>query len=122
MAWIENEHGEVLMVKQVRDKKSWALPGGKVQIGESLRMALKREVFEECGLHISHAAPLDIYDRYSKNNISVLYEVKVKAFKDFHAKDPEEISEVHFKGSVPANATPTLKYFFRRIKKRNEWI
>ena len=110
------------MVKQVRDKKSWALPGGKVKIGESLRMALKREVFEESGLHISHAAPLDIYDRYSKNNISVLYEAKVKPFKQFNFKNPDEISEVRFSGEVPSNSTPTLKYFFRRIKKRNEWI
>jgi ADP-ribose pyrophosphatase YjhB (NUDIX family) len=122
MAWIENTEGAVLMVKQLRGKKSWALPGGKVKVGESLRAALKRELFEESGLYASHVTPFDIYDRYSKNNISVLYRVTVKPFREFKVKDPEEIGEVRFKSSVPPNATPTLKYFFKRARERNNWM
>ena len=32
MAWIENQFGDVLLLKQVRGNKSWTLPGGKVRV------------------------------------------------------------------------------------------
>ena len=37
MAWIENEFGDVLLLKQVRGNKLWTLPGGKVRRANRLR-------------------------------------------------------------------------------------
>ena len=45
---IENESGEILLVKQ-RNKQIWAIPGGQVEIGENLTDALIREIKEESG-------------------------------------------------------------------------
>jgi ADP-ribose pyrophosphatase YjhB (NUDIX family) len=47
MAWIENDQGAVLFVRQALGRKLWTLPGGKVKRSESLKSALKREVREE---------------------------------------------------------------------------
>ncbi|RHZ36485.1 class I tRNA ligase family protein [endosymbiont GvMRE of Glomus versiforme] len=45
---IQNKEGKILLVK---DKKwGWTAPGGKVEKGESLEEAAKREVFEETNL------------------------------------------------------------------------
>ena len=52
MAWIENQFGDVLLLKQTRGNKLWTLPGGKVRQRESLKEALRREVEEEIGLQI----------------------------------------------------------------------
>ena len=52
MAWIENQFGDVLLLKQVRGNKSWTLPGGKVRSRETIEEALRREVDEEIGLKI----------------------------------------------------------------------
>lgn len=53
-AVIWNAQGEVLLIKRARPPRQgeWSIPGGKVEMGESLHAALKREVHEETGLEI----------------------------------------------------------------------
>ena len=48
---ITNDRGEVLLVKH-RHKEYWFVPGGQVEIGESLPAALEREIMEETGITV----------------------------------------------------------------------
>jgi 8-oxo-dGTP pyrophosphatase MutT (NUDIX family) len=50
MAWIEDAYGAVVLVKQAKGSRRWSLPGGKVNTGEALINALRREVREEIGM------------------------------------------------------------------------
>ncbi len=45
---------QVLLVQRARDpgRGEWALPGGKVGPGETVRAAAEREMLEECGLEV----------------------------------------------------------------------
>lgn len=45
---ITNENGEVLLVKNPR--RGWEFPGGQVENGEDLMVALQREIQEESGI------------------------------------------------------------------------
>ncbi len=48
------DKGAILLVKRDREpaKGQWSLPGGRVEIGETLREALVREVREETGIDV----------------------------------------------------------------------
>lgn len=117
MAWIENSYGELLMVRQAKGNCRWALPGGKVKRFESLKIALKREIKEETGLRVLSMEPMDYYDRSASGNLTVLYRVRVARPKSgLNIVQTAEILEGDFKGKLPANSTPSAKYFWRRAR------
>ncbi|MBT2226054.1 NUDIX hydrolase [Nonomuraea sp. NEAU-A123] len=46
---VTNERGEVLMIQR-SDNDNWAVPGGAIDLGESLPQAAVRETLEETGI------------------------------------------------------------------------
>lgn len=52
---IYNEKGELLLQKRA-DNEKWGLPGGYMELGESISDTAVREVFEEMGYQIDQAA------------------------------------------------------------------
>src|SRR5437660_1673523 len=59
-AIITNEHGEILLHRR-SDNNLWALPGGTMEIGESIRQTVIREVREETGLQVEPERVIGIY-------------------------------------------------------------
>ena len=61
--------GAILLVKRGKapaDGK-WAIPGGSVELGETLQQAAEREIFEETGIRIRAAEPVYIFDFIERN-------------------------------------------------------
>lgn len=46
---VRNEAGDILMIRR-SDNGNWALPGGAIDLGESLPQAAVRETYEETGI------------------------------------------------------------------------
>lgn len=46
---VTNDHGQVLLIRRT-DNGNWSLPGGKIDLGESLTQAAIRETLEETGV------------------------------------------------------------------------
>jgi ADP-ribose pyrophosphatase YjhB (NUDIX family) len=59
---VVNEDGGILLIDRSTEPAGWALPGGKVEYGESLRQAAEREVAEETGLQIDIQRQFAFYD------------------------------------------------------------
>ena len=59
---IRNKQGRILLIDRDTSPKGWALPGGKVEFGESLLDAARREIKEETGLEISFQEQREILD------------------------------------------------------------
>ena len=57
--------GRVLLVKRGHEplKGEWSLPGGKVELGETLEAAIAREVLEETGLAVEVGPVIEVFDR-----------------------------------------------------------
>jgi ADP-ribose pyrophosphatase YjhB (NUDIX family) len=58
--FILNARGEVLLQRR-SDNGFWGLPGGRVDIGESVEQGVIREVFEETGLRVRMKRLVGIY-------------------------------------------------------------
>ncbi len=72
-AVVFNEN-KVLLVKRSNEpaKDMWAVPGGKILPGETMRDALQREVFEETAIQIEVREPVYIFDVIEKDKSSEL--------------------------------------------------
>ena len=51
-AVITNEIGEILQLKQTYDDERWGLPGGALELGETIHEAVARECLEELGVPV----------------------------------------------------------------------
>ena len=55
-----NRYGDVLLVRRA-DSGNWELPGGRVELGESARIAAVREVAEESGVTVEVTGLAGVY-------------------------------------------------------------
>ncbi len=115
MGWIENRHGEVLLVRQTSGRKLWALPGGKVETNETVLAGLHREIAEEAGLTITAAAQIMMFDRPERQNLTFLYRVTPNPGTPSIPR-PQEISAFKFTRVLPREATISLRHFWRRMR------
>ncbi len=70
------ENGRVALVKRGHDPfiGDWSIPGGALELGETVTDAVRREVMEETTLVVEPAGLLNVYDRVIlDNNERILY-------------------------------------------------
>jgi 8-oxo-dGTP diphosphatase len=117
--------GEILLVKRGKEpnKGQWAIPGGSVQLGETLQTATEREIREETGLIVKAREPIytfDFIEHDRRGQVRFHYVIVDLAADlvagDLHAADdasdarwfgPEEIETV--------GVTETTKRFLKKI-------
>ena len=64
------DRDRVLLIKRGHAplKGQWSLPGGRVEVGETLEQAIAREVEEETGLTIDVGPMVEVLDRISRDD------------------------------------------------------
>lgn len=72
--YITNEKEEALLVKTFWRADTWELPGGGVESGETLDLALCREIFEETGITVKLLGVTGVYSNGS--TVSVVFHGK----------------------------------------------
>jgi 8-oxo-dGTP diphosphatase len=63
------QDGRVLIVKRKYDPLAgqWSIPGGAVELGETLEASVTREMFEETGLEIEVGPVIEVFDRITRD-------------------------------------------------------
>lgn len=68
-------HGHILLVKRGNEprKGHWSIPGGLLEVGETLVEGVKREILEETGLNVEPQAIVEVVDRLYREGERVRY-------------------------------------------------
>jgi 8-oxo-dGTP diphosphatase len=95
---VPSEEGHILLIRRGTDPYEgyWALPGGFVEVGETLETAAAREAEEETGLEVEIIRLVGVYsdpDRDPRgHNVSCAYLARVQSGEPSAATDAAEVS------------------------------
>ncbi|MBM7635810.1 NUDIX hydrolase [Streptococcus saliviloxodontae] len=100
---LADQEGCVLL--QLRgDKKTWAVPGGAMELGESSKETAEREFFEETGIKVEAIRLLNIYSHFDEvypngdqvQTLVVIYEMRALEEVDIIGFQNEETLKLSF--------------------------
>jgi ADP-ribose pyrophosphatase YjhB (NUDIX family) len=108
----------VLLVKRGQPplKGRWSLPGGVVEVGETLRDALVREVREETGLDVDVGDVLEVLERIERaadgrveyHYVIIDYRCRVRGGSLACASDADDAQWVDSDGLAACGVTPAV--------------
>ncbi len=77
-AIIFDEANRVLLIRRAKEpsKGRWSIPGGLVELGETVLDAVRREVLEETGISVAPQAIVEVVDRIY--TASEVHEIRVR--------------------------------------------
>ncbi|MCA1010017.1 NUDIX hydrolase [Halobacillus halophilus] len=114
-AYITNEKGELLLVKNEHRNDTYEMPGGRMEKGESLEEAIRREIYEETGVRAHIDGITGVYHNMSQGIVCIVFKGR---YVSGHLKIcPGETEEVMFQDLSEVELTDlvTRDQFITRI-------
>jgi 8-oxo-dGTP diphosphatase len=122
-AIIDMGAGMIVLLERKNDPQGWALPGGFVEVGETLEQALLREVKEETGLEVEIVRQFHSYSDPNRDprghTVSIVF--IVRAYGKPHESSPEARKiELFHQMNLPENICfdhrdILMDYFYNRF-------
>jgi 8-oxo-dGTP diphosphatase len=94
--------GRVLLVQrgQAPSQGLWAIPGGRLELGETLQQAAEREILEETGIQVRAGEPylaFDVIDRDDRGRVHFHY-VIVDMLAEYLSGEPRAAGDARAVG------------------------
>ena len=119
--------GKILLEKRGNEPGlgEWTIPGGVVELGESLEEAVKRETNEETGLTVKNAILIDVIDQVHLDEageieyqyVIIDYIVEAEGMPN-PSSDADELQWVPLDQVEAYDLTPSFRRFFAKNKNR----
>ncbi len=120
--------GKLLLEKRGNEpaRGKWSIPGGVVELGESLEDAVIRETMEETGLDVEAPRLIDVVDqvdldeagRVKYHFVIVDYLLKIKGGEPKAGSDADELQWVALDDVETYNLTASFRRFFEKNKNK----
>jgi 8-oxo-dGTP diphosphatase len=124
------QNGKIALIKRGNEpsRGKWTIPGGLVELGESLEAAVIRETKEETLLDVEDPTLIDVVDNVDLDEqgkikyhyVIIDYLVHVKAGTIAAASDAEELRWVPFDEVEDYNLTASFRLFFKNNRLKFE--
>lgn len=127
--------GKVLLIRRGKEplRGRWVVPGGTVEVGETLEEALVREIQEETGLVVRPLEVVTVFDRIERDGDSVRYHYVIVDYLCRYvsgtpraASDAEEVAYVAREDlpryALPPKALEVVLDGFRRVQREAEGL
>lgn len=124
------QDGKIALIKRGNEpsKGKWTIPGGLVELGESLEAAVIRETKEEVCLDVENPTLIGVVDNVDLDEqgkvkyhyVIIDYLVHVKFGVIQAASDAEELRWVPFGEVESYNLTSSFRLFFRQNREKLE--
>jgi len=122
--------GKILLEKRKNEpgKGKWSIPGGLVELGESVEQTVVREVEEETGFEVEKPEHIDVVDNIIRDEsgrvkyhfVIIDYFMKLKGGTLKAASDAEELKWVPLSDVEKYDLTKTFRAFFQRNRQKLE--
>lgn len=131
---IENNKGEILLVKSPKWSNKWLMPGGHIDPGEKIIKALERETKEETGLKIKpiniiafgelinskdfHRPAHFIYFDLLAKTLTKKIKIDNKEIKDYKWVKPKEAIKMDLAESYPETIKKYMKFKENKLQNK----
>jgi len=104
--------GKVLLVRRGKAPAlgEWAIPGGRVELGETLEEAAEREVWEETGVRVRAAGMCHLFEDIRKDEAGRIrfHYVIVDLLAEYQSGEPRAADDAHEAAWLSPEDFPSL--------------
>ena len=108
---ISDDHGRVLLIRR-RDNQHWEPPGGVLELTETIRDGLRREIHEETGLDIEPDALTGVYKNMPRGIIALVFRCKITGG---HLAANDEVTGFHWADQADIRQFTSEAYAIRLL-------